>query len=647
MGYESGATTINQLNATYPLDGDNESQGAAHIRLVKSTIQNTFPGITAAIPTTQIDLTNTAYLVDSGGVNTLRVSSSYSTWSALTPGIGVIVKALATNTGATTLKIGSLAATAVTGPSGNTLQGGEIQANGVYRFTYNGTSFMMSDSDGYTKVSNFQFNPAGNNAAITNLGTGTLTLGTNGHSNITLNADGTVALLNTSYTFSALNLNGTVTNAPISSAANLGGMKLNISTNTYTDTASTIGVTNPHATVVNIQQTPLAATAGSVTYTNASSLYIAGPPIGSPTTNVTITNPYALYVNSGTSYFNSPIVLNSTASFNTGVSLTNQATTVSSAPVIGISNVNATVNSLPTGSLTFYTNSTERMRIDQNGAIGINTTPYSTWQSGINVIELGNGCSLAQSNTNGFQLLQNINIDGSGLYKQGPSTNTPCQLQLTSNGLTFYTYTNGLSSGTALGYATSITTIDNTGYFATKSTAKAWFNANGTTSGSLTATPSTNSLLVSDPSHDKVNGSIVYVKTVTGISGLPAGAYYTVSNATTGQYTIQYGGIVAGAAGSIVIDCYIRTQQNVVSFTRNSTNTGQYFVTLKSGVCADINYIVNLSGGLAGTSSVLFGINTLSTTIQLPTTSTFCFTTTNNAGTVINPTYIQGTIFGN
>ena len=40
------ATNISQLNASYPAASDPKSEGDDHIRLVKSTLQATFPGIT-------------------------------------------------------------------------------------------------------------------------------------------------------------------------------------------------------------------------------------------------------------------------------------------------------------------------------------------------------------------------------------------------------------------------------------------------------------------------------------------------------------------------------------------------------------------------------------------------------------------------
>lgn len=50
------ATTINQLNPLYPVATDGLAQADDHMRLIKSTIQNTFPNITGAITATQAEI---------------------------------------------------------------------------------------------------------------------------------------------------------------------------------------------------------------------------------------------------------------------------------------------------------------------------------------------------------------------------------------------------------------------------------------------------------------------------------------------------------------------------------------------------------------------------------------------------------------
>lgn len=50
------ATTINQLNPLFPVATDGLAQADDHMRLIKSTIQNTFPNITGAITATQAEI---------------------------------------------------------------------------------------------------------------------------------------------------------------------------------------------------------------------------------------------------------------------------------------------------------------------------------------------------------------------------------------------------------------------------------------------------------------------------------------------------------------------------------------------------------------------------------------------------------------
>ena len=61
------ATYINQLVATNPAETDSEGQGADHLRLVKSTLQASFPNITGAMTATQAQLNAAA---TQGGVPT-------------------------------------------------------------------------------------------------------------------------------------------------------------------------------------------------------------------------------------------------------------------------------------------------------------------------------------------------------------------------------------------------------------------------------------------------------------------------------------------------------------------------------------------------------------------------------------------------
>jgi hypothetical protein len=55
MGLES-ATYISGLNASNPVTGDAKTEGDDHLRLIKSTLLATFPGVTGAVTSTHTEL---------------------------------------------------------------------------------------------------------------------------------------------------------------------------------------------------------------------------------------------------------------------------------------------------------------------------------------------------------------------------------------------------------------------------------------------------------------------------------------------------------------------------------------------------------------------------------------------------------------
>lgn len=75
MALETG-TYIDSLVADNPTQGDPKSQGAGHLRLVKSVLRNSFPGITGAVTATQDDL-NHAKLVTGTAVSASGTSIDF------------------------------------------------------------------------------------------------------------------------------------------------------------------------------------------------------------------------------------------------------------------------------------------------------------------------------------------------------------------------------------------------------------------------------------------------------------------------------------------------------------------------------------------------------------------------------------------
>lgn len=159
MGLETG-TYISDLVITNPDGADQASTSDDHQRLIKSVLKNTFPNANGAINPTpaefntlvgatsavaeQTDVQESAYTyaVDSGTTNALVIALTPAP-AALVAGLRVFVKVANTNTGASTLKIGALATTAIQKQDGNAMDANRLLAGGVYSFIYDGTAFIL------------------------------------------------------------------------------------------------------------------------------------------------------------------------------------------------------------------------------------------------------------------------------------------------------------------------------------------------------------------------------------------------------------------------------------------------------------------------------------------------------------------------
>lgn len=121
MGLETG-TYVTDLVTTNPLNADLESQGAAHIRLIKSVLQSTFPGASrpVGVPRISSKVANfspaqtdamTTYLVDTtAGVVTMTLptlASSDAGWE---------IQLIKTNTGTSPILIAPPSGTLSSGP---------------------------------------------------------------------------------------------------------------------------------------------------------------------------------------------------------------------------------------------------------------------------------------------------------------------------------------------------------------------------------------------------------------------------------------------------------------------------------------------------------------------------------------------------
>jgi len=144
MSLES-ATYINQLVTTNP-DGatDYLSTVDDHLRLIKSTLQNSFPQVSGIVSASHASLSALTYVVDTGSVNTL-VCTPTSAYTSYIAGTGITVKVAYTNNGAATINVSGLGAIAIKDAAGLDLVGGELVSGSIYTLRYNGTSFFMAN----------------------------------------------------------------------------------------------------------------------------------------------------------------------------------------------------------------------------------------------------------------------------------------------------------------------------------------------------------------------------------------------------------------------------------------------------------------------------------------------------------------------
>jgi hypothetical protein len=108
------ATYINQLDAANPLGSDPIASGDDHLRLIKSTLKNTFPNITGVITKTHTEINNLASLTDLSSletaVATAIVNAMNSTKDALYPVGSIYTNATNATNPATLLGFGTWSA---------------------------------------------------------------------------------------------------------------------------------------------------------------------------------------------------------------------------------------------------------------------------------------------------------------------------------------------------------------------------------------------------------------------------------------------------------------------------------------------------------------------------------------------------------
>ena len=139
------ATYINQLDSSKPASGDARSEGDDHMRLLKSTLQATFPNITGAVTPTHTQLNNVflgqaSYVAGGGSADAYTASVNTTQITSYSDGLTLLVKSPTTNTGASTINVNSLGVKTIVRNDGTTLSAGDLVSGSIFTITYNSTT---------------------------------------------------------------------------------------------------------------------------------------------------------------------------------------------------------------------------------------------------------------------------------------------------------------------------------------------------------------------------------------------------------------------------------------------------------------------------------------------------------------------------
>lgn len=230
------ATYINQLNILNPTGTDLVSTADDHIRLIKSTLKNTFPNITGPVTLTQSALNSNEFLVDTGTANNIVVTPSPA-WTAYTNGKGFTLKvANNTTTVSPTINVSGLGAQNIVTSDGLPVV---LYSNSIYDVVHNGTSFVLKNM--YVKkayTDEVLYNPVMN--TYTSLkSTGELRLGSSSTDIVTINTSGNIGIGNTA---PAYGFDITKTSMALVSGTNAVSFALGSQSNVGAITADSFGI---------------------------------------------------------------------------------------------------------------------------------------------------------------------------------------------------------------------------------------------------------------------------------------------------------------------------------------------------------------------------------------------------------------------
>lgn len=192
------ATYINQLNALNPDGTDLVSTADDHLRLIKSTLKNTFPNITGPVTLTQNTLNSGDYLIDTGTTNNIIITPT-TAWASYAEGRGFSFKCINNSNSSVTINVSGLGTKSLVTADGNPAV---VYSNSIYDVIYNGTAFVLKNSTIKKAITDIITLQPSSLTYTSIQGTGNLRLGAANSDIITVTSSGTIGINTTSPAYS-------------------------------------------------------------------------------------------------------------------------------------------------------------------------------------------------------------------------------------------------------------------------------------------------------------------------------------------------------------------------------------------------------------------------------------------------------------
>lgn len=132
MSLETG-NYLSNLVSSNPTGSDRKLQGDDHLRLIKSTLQNSFAGITGPVVVGGVN----------GGVANAYTLTPTPPLPSYVDNMSIVFSPTVANTGASTMNISGLGAVSIQSVSGAALAANDLVVGQKYRATFDGTNFRL------------------------------------------------------------------------------------------------------------------------------------------------------------------------------------------------------------------------------------------------------------------------------------------------------------------------------------------------------------------------------------------------------------------------------------------------------------------------------------------------------------------------